>query len=143
MADGSFTEALRLLEHVENDQLPALRNWFNAIFTNNGIGLVAFADEWSKAGREGIRNLFGYTLHLLEGAVRATYLPNAISTYPAEEGQFIQRLAARKLSIESLKKMMEVITDASYHIERNAHTKSVILACCLKMKDAAKGVPAG
>lgn len=140
MADGSFTEALNLMGQMENDLLPSVRNWFNAIFTNNGMGMVQFSDEWSKAGREGIRNLFGYTLHLLEGAVRAAYLPNATANYPAEEGQFIQRLASRKLSVESLNKMMELINDASFHIERNAHTKSVLLSCSIKLKDATKGV---
>lgn len=142
MADGSYTEALQLMAHMENDLLPSVRSWFNVIFTNNGIGIVQFSEEWSKAGREKIRNLFSYTLHLLEGAVRVSYLPQAITAYPAEEGQFIQRLASRRLSLDSLQKMMELINDASYYIERNAHTKSVLLSCCIKLKDATGAVPA-
>src|SRR5262249_44282450 len=77
IADGSFTAALSLIDQVEDDLLPDVRDWFNGIFTNNGLKLVQFSDKWSKAGREGIRHLLDFTLSLLEGALRLSYLPEA------------------------------------------------------------------
>jgi DNA polymerase-3 subunit delta' len=136
MADGSFTEALSLVDHVEDDLLPAVRDLFNGVFTNNGFKLAAFSDKWSKAGREGIRHLLGFTLSLMEGALRVSYLPEAIHTLSPQEGEFARRLAARRLSTDALKQMIDAITDASYHIERNAHSKSVLMALCLKMRQA-------
>jgi DNA polymerase-3 subunit delta' len=138
IADGSYTEALRLLDHVENDLLPAVRNWFNAIFTNNGAGMVAFSEEWSKAGREGIRNLIGFTLSLLEASLRVAYLPEAAASLAPDEGQFATRLAGRRLSPQTLQSMIEALTEAGMFIERNAHSKSVLTALSLKMKDAVR-----
>jgi len=134
IADGSFTEAIRLLLHLENDLLPAVRNWFNSIFTNNGIGLVQFSEEWAKAGREGIRNLMAYTLTLLEGALRTAYLPDGAASFAPEEAQFVRKLATRGLPVEVMKRMIEALTDAAYHIERNAHSKSVLLACSISLR---------
>lgn len=136
MADGSFTQALQLVEQVEDDLLPAVRDWFNGIFTGNGIKLVQFTEKWSKAGRESIRHLLSFTLSLLEGALRVAYLPEAINTLSPQEGEFAQRLASRSLSVESIQGMIDAITDASYYIERNAHSKSVLMAMSVKMQRA-------
>jgi DNA polymerase-3 subunit delta' len=136
MADGSFMHAMQLVEQVEDDLLPAVRDWFNGIFTGNGIKLVQFTEKWSKAGREGIRHLLSFTLSLLEGALRVAYLPEAINTLSPQEGEFAQRLASRALSVESIQGMIDAITDASYHIERNAHSKSVLMALSVKMQRA-------
>jgi DNA polymerase-3 subunit delta' len=113
-----------------------VRDWFNGIFTGNGIKLVQFTEKWSKAGREGIRHLLSFTLSLLEGALRVAYLPEAINTLSPQEGEFAQRLASRALSVESIQGMIDAITDASYHIERNAHSKSVLMALSVKMQRA-------
>jgi len=137
IADGSYTEALRLLEHVENDLLPVVRSLFNSVFTNNATGLVQFTDEWAKEGREGIKNLFAYTLTLLEAALRTTFVPDTVRHFVEEEAEFIKKLASRKMKVEIYDEMIKALTDAQYQIERNAHSKSVIMAMCLKLRRTA------
>ena len=137
IADGSFTEALRLARQMENDLLPAARELFNAVFTNNGPGMVQFADAWSKEGREGIKAFITYVLSLLQGALRAGHLPGVpLALAPGEAG-FAQRFAVRGLSISALSGMADVLTDAGYRIERNAHSKSVLMAMCLSLRQLA------
>jgi DNA polymerase-3 subunit delta' len=134
MADGSFAEALSLVAQVEDDLLPAVREWFNGIFTNNGIKLTQFSDKWSKTGRENIRHLLAFTLSLLEGALRVSYLPEAVHSLSPQEAEFASRLAARKLPVQTLQTMIDAITDAAYYIERNAHSKSVLMALSIGMQ---------
>lgn len=134
IADGSFTEALSLLQHMENDLLPSVRALFNALFTNSGTGLVQFTDEWAKAGREGIRNFISFILTLLEGSLRASHLPDAANRFAPEEADFIRKLASRKLPVEVFSKMIDAFTDAAYHIERNAHSKSVLMGLCIHLR---------
>ena len=43
IAMGSYTEALRLIRHSDNDLFPEVRQLFNSLFTNNGIALAKFA----------------------------------------------------------------------------------------------------
>lgn len=133
LANGSFTEAFRLLQHTQNDLFPDVRNWFNALFTNNGIAIAKFADEWSKAGREQQKNFLQYVISLLEHAIRSRYLPQQPPALPQEEALFAQKLAAMKISFEALQQMTEMISKTIYYIERNAHSKTQLHTLSVKL----------
>lgn len=139
LANGSYTEALQLVEHLSNDLLPQVRDWFNSLFTNNGIGLVQFADARAKDGREQQKGFLRYVLELLEGAIRATYIPVDSLPIGKEEAGFISRLAARRIPIDSLKELSQLITDTIYQIERNASAKVQVMALSLRMQHVLKG----
>ena len=133
MANGSFAEALKLVQHNENDLFPEVRNWFNALFTNNGIAIAKFAEEWSKAGREQQKNFLHYVVQLLEHAIRSRYMPEKQAGLPAEEQQFAQKLGNMKISFEAMQQMTEAISKTIYYIERNAHTKTQLHSLSLKL----------
>lgn len=133
LANGSFTEALRLLQHTQNDLFPDVRNWFNALFTNNGIAIAKFADEWSKSGREQQKNFLQYVINLLEHAIRSRYLPQISPALPQEEALFAQKLAVMKISFDALQQMTEMISKTIYYIERNAHSKTQLHTLSVKL----------
>lgn len=133
MANGSFTEALRVVKHADNDLFPELRNWFNAIFTNNGLGIAKFAEEWSKSGREQQKNFLNYVIQLLEQTLRAMYLPNVPIPLPNEEAGFVQKLAARGLPYDVLQEMVKTISESIYFIERNAHSRTQLHALSIRL----------
>ncbi|OSZ81737.1 hypothetical protein CAP35_00260 [Chitinophagaceae bacterium IBVUCB1] len=133
LANGSYTEALRLLQHTQNDLFPDVRNWFNALFTNNGIAIAKFAEDWSKAGREQQKNFLHYVVSLLEHAIRSRYLPQQPPALPQEEALFAQKLAAMKISFEVLGQMTEAISKTIYYIERNAHSKTQLHSLSVKL----------
>lgn len=124
MAAGSYTEALRLLRETENDLLPALRTMFNVIFRYNGAGISAFAEEWSKAGREQQKNFLQYAMLMMEHALRAQYIPTESPRLPAAEADFIRKLADMKLPAATMASMVQRISETAYYIERNAHGKA-------------------
>ena len=133
LSNGSFAEALRLSQHTENDLFPEVRRWFNALFTNNGIELVKFADDLSKDGREQQKNLLQYTIQLLEQAIKLRYLPHLQPPLPEEEAQFVRKLSKHPVTFDALEKMIETISKIIYHIERNAHSKAQILSLSLQL----------
>jgi DNA polymerase III subunit delta' len=139
LANGSFTEALRLNRHTENDFFPDVKGWFNSIFTNNGVELSKMIDEWSKQGREQQKNFLSYVIQLLEHTIRARYMPSLPPTLPDEEAQFVRKLSGMPISFESLQEMTEQINETIYFIERNAHSKSQLLALSIKLAHAVKG----
>ena len=124
MADGSYTEAQRLVQHAENDLFDDVKNWFNIVFTRNGVGASKFAEEWSKAGREQQKNLLNYMIRLLEQAIRMRYLPDQPPALSTDEAQFVQKLARNNVPLDVLGKMVKELTDTIYYIERNAHSKT-------------------
>jgi DNA polymerase-3 subunit delta' len=133
MANGSFTEALRLVRHAENDLFPDVRTWFNAIFRNNGLEIAKFSEDWSKSGREQQKNFLHYIIQLLEQTIRVRYLPQNPPALPEEEAQFVQKLAAMPIQLETFNKMVKEITDTIYFIERNAHSKTQLHALSVRM----------
>lgn len=134
ISNGSFTEALRLVRHAENDLFPDVRQLFNIIFTNNGLSIAKFAEDWSKTGREQQKNFLHYVIQLLEQAIRARYMPEGSVNLPKEEGEFVQKLAKMNVGHEAMAGMTEAITDTIYYIERNAHSKTQLHALCLRMQ---------
>lgn len=141
MADGSYTEALRLLRNAENDLFPDVRSWFNALFTNNGIGVAKFAEDWSKAGREQQKNFLHYIIQLLEQTIRVRYLPQHPPALPPEEAQFVQKLANMPLSLDTLNTMVKEIGQTIYYIERNAHSKTQLHTLSIKLVYAIQNRP--
>ncbi|HTM66604.1 MAG TPA: DNA polymerase III subunit [Flavipsychrobacter sp.] len=133
IANGSFTEALRLVRHTENDLFPEVRRLFNALFTNNGMEISKFADDWSKKGREQEKNFLQYVIQLLEQTIRARYLPQVPPALPEEEQQFVRKLAGNAIGFEVLQQMMEEISKTIYYIERNAHGKTQLHALSIKL----------
>lgn len=134
MAMGSYTEALRLLRHTDNDLFPEVRNLFNAVFTNNGLAIAKFAEEWSKAGREQQKNLLTYVIQLIELTIRMRFNPGAASSLPGAESQFIQRLSAHNVSTEDFALLANTISDTIFYIERNAHGKTQLHAMAIRMQ---------
>lgn len=133
MANGSYAEALRLLQHAENDLFPDVRVWFNALFTNNGIAITKFVEQWSKSGREQQKNFLHYIIQLLEQAIRVRYLPEHPPALPQAEADFVKKLAAMKTGTDLLGKMVDELTDTIYYIERNAHSKTQLHALSVKL----------
>ena len=141
IAMGSYTEALRLLRHTDNDLFPDVRNLFNYIFTNDGLGIGRFADEWSKTGREQQKNFLHYIIQLLEQVVRMRYRPEIVNELPAAEAQFVQRLAATKITYEGFGLMAQALSDTIFYIERNAHSKTQLHALAIRLQYIVKGQP--
>jgi DNA polymerase-3 subunit delta' len=139
VANGSFTEALRVVRHAENDLFPEVRNWFNVLFTNNGIGIAKFSEEWSKAGREQQKNFLQYIIQLLEQTIRVRYLPQVPPPLSDEETKFVQRLAGQKISFEVIQQMIEEISKTIYYIERNAHSRTQLHALSIRLVQAVQG----
>lgn len=133
MANGSYTEALRLVQHAGNDLFPDVRNWFNALFTRNGVAVTKFSEDWSKAGREQQKNFLHYIIQLLEQTIRVRYMPGHVPALPTEEAQFVQKLAVMSLPIEVFSKMIDELSSTIYFIERNAHSKTQLHVLSMKV----------
>ncbi len=133
-AEGSFADAVRLASGTEEDLFPEFRNWFNAIFTQKGLLLTAFAEQLSKKGREMIKDFLSYATHLLQAALLHHYAPEAPVLLPAEEGDFIRRLARHKsIDAERIAAMSEAMATANYRISGNASSKIVLHALGIQL----------
>ncbi|MBC7555245.1 MAG: hypothetical protein H7257_14845, partial [Taibaiella sp.] len=141
LAQGSYAEAIKLSNHVDNDLFPAVRDLFNHIFTKNGVGITKFAEEWAKAGREQQKNLLHYIIQLMEQAIRARYSPTMPLSLPEPEAKFVRSLAGTKTTFDAFGEMISAITDTIFYVERNANSKIQLHALALRMQHFVQGRP--
>jgi len=141
IAEGSFTEALRLSHHMENDLFPEVRRWFNALFTNNAIEISKFTEDLSKTGREQQKNFLHYTIQLLEQTIRIRCLPGISPALPEDEGRFVGRLSLHQISFDSIGEIIKKISQTIYHIERNVHGKTELHALSVQLVYIIQGRP--
>ncbi len=139
-AEGSFSEAIRLAEGGGEDLFPQFRDWFNALYTGKGIFLTSFAEQLSKQGREGAKAFLQYAMHLLQAALVQHYAPGAPLPFPAEEADFIRRLAGHKSTgVESISAMSEALAHTAHCIEGNANAKIQLHALSIQLMRIARG----
>jgi DNA polymerase-3 subunit delta' len=140
LADGNFAHALQLLQYTGNDLLVPLREWFNGIFTNNGLTLNKWVEDMAKTGREQQKNFLLFTQQLLAHALRMSLIPNHKPALPDDEATFAGKLASRKFSPEIYQAMDAAINKTVYHIERNAHSKTQLLFLSIQMQYLIQGL---
>jgi DNA polymerase-3 subunit delta' len=140
LAEGSFSNALQLLQFTGNDLLAPLREWFNGIFTNNGITLNKWVEDMAKTGREQQKNFLMYSQQLLAHAMRMSLIPGYVAPLPADEATFAGKLAQRNFAPAVFEGMAGIIDKAIYHIERNAHSKTQLLHLSIQMQYCIQGV---
>jgi DNA polymerase-3 subunit delta' len=140
LAEGSYAQALQLLRYTGNDLLVPLREWFNGIFTNNGITLNKWVEDMGKTGREQQKNFLLFTQQLLAHAMRMTLIPGYVPALPEDEATFAGKLAQRKFSPGVFQEMSEALDKTIYHIERNAHSKTQLLHLSIRMQYLIQGL---
>jgi DNA polymerase-3 subunit delta' len=134
IAQGSYSEALRLSRQAENDLYPEVRQLFQSLFKNNGIGMAKFAEDWAKAGREQQKNFLHYIIQLLEQVIRVRYMPQGKTSLPEGEAQFVQFLASSAIGLDGFAEMVNIIGETIFHIERNAHGRTQLHAMAIQMQ---------
>ncbi len=132
MAEGSYREAIQMLNHASEDWLSILREWLNAILRNGPVAQVKWVEEVSKLGREKQKQFLKYCTHLVEFSIRAQSIPGGADNLPEGERDFANRLN----KIADFSQLDAIVTEfdkAAYHIERNANAKMLFHALTIRL----------
>lgn len=135
VSEGNYREALKLLQHTEEDWQQLLRDWLNALMKFGPAAQVAWVDKISQLGRERQKQFIRYFSHLLEQATRLRVfeaMPQHQPVMPEKERDFAIRLN-QITGLAEQKAIMEELDNTSYAIERNANAKIQFLALSIKL----------
>lgn len=123
VSEGNYREALQLLQNPEEDLQSQVRDWLNIIVKNNVNSQLKWIEEISRIGREKQKTFLKYFIHLLEQAIRSTYLSEeSLKKIPEKDLDFSIRLN-KICSFEAQQSMVEELEKAVYFVERNAYAK--------------------
>jgi DNA polymerase-3 subunit delta' len=123
VSEGNYREALQLAQNPEEDLQTQVRDWLNIIVKNNVNSQIKWIEEISKIGREKQKTFLKYFIHLLEQAVRTSYLSKeSLKNIAEKDLDFSERLN-KICTFEAQEEMVKELEKAVYFIERNAHAK--------------------
>lgn len=132
VSEQNYREALRQLQHGQDDWQSLLREWLNAVLKSGPVAQVKWVEEIAKAGRERQKQFLQYFVHLLEQAVRLRMSESAIADLPDSEKDFAIRLN-KIADLAAQQAIVEEINKSIYYIERNAHAKMLFHALTIRL----------
>lgn len=133
ISDGSYREALALLQNASEDWQTHLRDWLNAVMKTGPAAQVQWIDEISKLGRENQKQFLKYFIHLLQLSIRISISSGFDEDkLPEKEVDFANRIN-RILNFEQQSAIINEVNNAIYYIERNANSKMLFMALTIKM----------
>jgi DNA polymerase III subunit delta' len=136
-SEGSYREALHLLQHADEDYFNLLREWLNAILRTGPAVQVKVIEQIARLGREAQKQFLRYFMHLLEQALRLQITTGAhretiLAAMAPGERDFALKLN-KQISVEQKEAIAEELDKASYYIERNANAKILFHALTIKL----------
>lgn len=132
VCEQNYREALRQLQHGQDDWLGMLREWLNAILKTGPANQVKWVDEISKTGREKQKQFLQYFIHLLEQAIRIRMHEGSVTDMPESEKDFAFRLN-KTADLSAQQAIVQELNKSVYYIERNAHAKMLFHALTIRL----------
>ena len=132
VSEQNYREALRQLQHGQDDWLGLLREWLNAILKTGQVAQVKWVEEISKTGREKQKQFLQYFIHLLEQGIRLRMYDGAVADLPDSEKDFAFRLN-KTADLAAQQAIIQELNKSIYYIERNAHAKMLFHALTIRL----------
>jgi len=132
VSEQNYREALRQLQHGQDDWQGLLREWLNAVLRTGPMAQVKWVEEISRQGREKQKQFLQYFCHLLEQAIRLRMSDGALADLPESEKDLAIRLN-KTADLAAQQAIAEELNKSIYFIERNAHAKMLFHALTIRL----------
>ncbi len=132
VSEQNYREALRQLQHGQDDWQGLLREWLNAVLKTGPMAQVKWVEEISKTGREKQKQFLQYFGHLLEQAIRLRMSDGPLTDMAESEKDFAIRLN-KIADLSAQQAIVKELNKSIYFIERNAHAKMLFHALTIRL----------
>ncbi len=132
LVDGNINEALRLAREVEDDSHKMFRDWMRLCYMGDLMELTKWTEKFNAMTKVAQQTLFHYGLSMMREALIVGNDELDLSRLMGEEFEFVKNFS-KILSFESVEKISNILNEAFYHVERNAHSKILFLSVSLKI----------
>ena len=145
LSGGNWNRALQIFENTEEAQqnFMLFRKWLRLCFRpGDYLELNALNSELVKIGRERQKSFLGYALETIHNSVLHNQENSAYVKKSGDELDFSQKFAPY-IHAQNQSEIYQLINQAIYHIERNAHAAILFSDLSFKMGALLKTKPAG
>jgi DNA polymerase-3 subunit delta' len=137
LAEGNMNHALRLSESEEDDNATRFIEWMRACFKKSYGTLVALSESYHALDKMSQKNLMVYSMNVLRETLLTLSGAGEMNRLQNEELKFVQDFS-KVMSVEKIDKSFSLMSEATYHLERNGSAKMIFLDLSLKLSNIIK-----
>ncbi len=131
LVDGNINEALRLAREVELNSHVMFRDWMRLCYQEDYGQLVQYAEKYHSLGKVSQQTLLQYGLSMLRESLVWELGESRLVRVMGEELDFVRKFSVI-MNQEAIEKFTQLLTESSYHLERNANVKILFLDMSLQ-----------
>ncbi len=123
LAQGNWNVAIDLMDQADENEhnFVKFRNWMRLCFRGNDfVALSVIIQELSRMGREKQKGFLNYGLQVIHNSLIINWKQEMPIVAHASEKDYLRKFAPYVNSANQ-KQMYELLNEAVYHVERNAH----------------------
>ena len=133
LADGSLGAALASRDsNADHDYFEFFVKWMRQAYSQKAAEIIKHSEAFQKLGRENQKELLSYSLVLLRKVLLFGIDPKFVPHLPAAELDFVTKFS-KLVTPRNADLLTKELTEAHYHIERNANAKMVFVDSSLRM----------
>jgi len=132
LAEGSLNQAVKLLEEVEEDSHRLFRDWMRICFAYDLTQMVSMMETFQKMNKLGQRMMLKYGLNIMRETLLEHTGSRALSKTHGEERDFVEKFG-KTVNPDMVAAISAYLSEALYHIDRNANAKIVFLDLSLNI----------
>ncbi len=133
LADGNLNLAITLSENEEDNNGQFFVDWMRACYNSKRTGeLVGMADDFHQLDKLRQRNVLYYGMNMMRESLLSLAGATELHRSRGEEFDFIKKFSAQ-LSVPVVEKSYKLMSDATYHLERNGSAKMIFLDLSLQI----------
>jgi len=132
LADGNLNLAGKLIDSEEDHYQERFSDWMRTSFKKDYGKMVGLAEQFHELDKLDQRNFFHYSLSMIRETALQFSGASAISRVKGSEVKFVQDFS-KVMNVIKAEKINSLISDASYHLERNGSAKMIFLDLSLQV----------
>ncbi|MCI1189936.1 DNA polymerase III subunit delta [Hymenobacter sp. DH14] len=133
LAEGSLGAAIASRDaNADHDYFEFFVKWMRQSYSQKAADILKQSEEFQKLGRENQKELISYSLGLVRKVLLFGIDPKFVPHLPAAEQDFVTKFS-KLVTPRNADLLTKELTDAHYHIERNANAKMVFVDSSLRM----------
>lgn len=130
--EGNMNEALNFMQHNDTGHNKRFIDWLRISYEGNAVKLTKFVDDFSKLKIEQQKYFFNTAMVMMRQILRAHLKSPVTSLLDEGEIEFVEKFSASN-SMEKIEKMIDLLNDAIFYLERNANVKILMMSRSLKL----------
>ena len=131
-AEGNLRLAQALIESDEEDHHERLAVWMRTCFKRDYPQMITMAEEFHEFDKLQQQALLHYTLTMMRETLLALSGADTILRSRNGEQKFVQDFS-KVMTVNRIEKTNQLVTEASYHLERNGSAKMIFLDLSLNV----------